>query len=548
MTGYSFFIGVPRCFTMSQLRSFTIVGDSNIKRNVTKTNTRACPQLSGAQVLSCQKIELLDEVLGRVRKESTICIISCITNFLTSSEEDSMVSKRIEPVLDEFLTILTSACSGLPAMAFLLAPPMYRKSPLWYREGLPEVMTRFSAAFKDKPANLHLLPSFPTPDYEQDGCHLTAYSGLEYMIHLFDSSVTLLDDLSKSCDERIPVSNEATRLLEDRVMVLEQDHRRLNEDVELRAAVDAELHDYHENVGNEAFFMITGCPRRPGLTSREWQERVKRDLSRILQELMGREIPIDYVTNATGPRPDAPVRYNVRLTTVEASEQVRTKFGSFFPNGRDERPPFFKDRDISIRNLVTQSTRVRLAILQVIGKRYRESNQGSKVQVINYKPRPLLRIIPPQGSESRKVQNFHFIDAIKKFPTTFSKTDLDFILSKVGYKQKGQLKSLFVVINDDMIRKRDKRATGANAVPVSDSARVSEAAQDQTINNVADRESGDPMDLTPPIASIVTQPSGSRSESDSSRSRSGSRTSEVRAGKRGPPTPPTPQPEKTSRV
>ena len=93
---------------MSQLRSFTIVGDSNIKRNVTKTNTRACPQLSGAQVLSCQKIELLDEVLGRVRKESTICILSCITNFLTSSEEDSMVYKRIEPVLDEFLINVTA--------------------------------------------------------------------------------------------------------------------------------------------------------------------------------------------------------------------------------------------------------------------------------------------------------------------------------------------------------------------------------------------------------------------------------------------------------
>ena len=534
---------------MSQLRSFTIVGDSNIKRNVTKTNTRACPQLSGAQVLSCQKIELLDEVLGRVRKESTICILSCITNFLTSSEEDSMVSKRIEPVLDEFLTIVTAACSSFPAMAFLLAPPMYRKSPVWYREGLPEVMTRFSAAFRDKPGNLHLLPSFPTPDYEPDGYHLTAYSGLEYMIHLFDSAVNLLDDLLKPCDERIPVSSEATRRLEDRVMVLEQDHRRLNEDVELRAAVDSELHDYHENVGNEAFLMITGCPRRPGLTSREWQDRVKRDISRILQELMGCEIPIEFVTNATGPRPDAPVRYNVRLRSVEASKQVRTKFGSFFPNGRDERPPFFKDRDISIRNLLTQSTRVRLAILQVIGRRYRESNQGSKVQVINYDPRPLLRITPAQGAQSRKVQNYHFIDAIRKFPTTFSKTDLEFILSKVGYKQKGQLKSLFVVINDDMVSKRDKRATGANAVPVSDSARTNGAPSDPTSSNEADSEAGDPMDLAPPITPIVPQPSGSRSEPHSSGSRStGSRGSEARAGtKRGPPTPPTPQPEKTSR-
>lgn len=41
------------------------------------------------------------------------------------------------------------------------------------------------------PCCLHLLPSFPTPEFDQDGVHLTVYSGLEFMIHLFDSSISV---------------------------------------------------------------------------------------------------------------------------------------------------------------------------------------------------------------------------------------------------------------------------------------------------------------------------------------------------------------------
>ena len=434
---------------MSQLWVFSIVGDSNVKRNISKTNCRACPAMANTQVLSCQRLQLLDDVLGNVRKESNVCVLSCVTNFLTSSEEDPMVSKRVEPVLEEFASVVVAFCTAAPSLTVLVAPPMYRTSPLWYREGLPEVMTRFSASFRNKPANLQLLPSFATPDYEQDGVHLTAYSGLEFMIHLFDSAVQTLESLSKSCDERIPESNEATRLLEDRVMVLEQDHRRLTHDVEAKAAIDAELHDFHENVANESFLTITGCPRIPGLGSKEWQEKARKDVAPILRELMGRDVPFLYISNATGQGRDAQVRYKVKLPSVEASKEVRDKFGSFYHAGRDERPPFFKP--YSIRNLLTQETRIRLAIMQVIGRRYRESNQGSKVQVVGYDSRPVIRITPAQGASSRRVQTFTFVDAVKKFPTTFTKNDLDFILSKVGAKQKGLLRSLFICLSDDML-------------------------------------------------------------------------------------------------
>ena len=528
---------------MAQSRVFSIVGDSNVKRNISKTNSRACPQMSGCQLLQCFRLQLLDDVLRQVRPESNVCILSCISNFLASSDEDPMVSKRVEPVLDEFCTIVSTACTARPEVSFLISPPMYRTSPLWYREGLPELLTRFSSFLRERPANLHLLPSFPTPDFERDGIHLTAYSGLEFMIHLFDSAVSLLDSLNSDCEQRLPAASEATRLLEDRVVVLEQDHRRLNQTVELRTALDAELHDYHENVANEAFLVLTGCDRILGLTTKEWQDRAKAQISPVLKELMGHEVPIQFVSNTTGPQPDALVRFNVKLFSVAESKAVREKFGSFYVTGEDKRPPFFKR--YSIRNLLTQGSRIRLAILQVIGRRFRDSNKGSQVKAIGYDSRPILRIIPASDAKSRKVRTYNFIEAVQRFPTNFNKSDLDFIFSKVGYKQKGLLRSLFICISDDMFdsskksSRQDSNDQGqdVNQDQVSDD--VTMASGPSKGSSSTSGSSGSPSD--------IGHASGSRGSRGSNHGGRNSHSGGRSSWKRGAPWPAENQLEKSSR-
>ena len=58
---------------------------------------------------------------------------------------------------------------------------MYHTSPVWYLDGLPEILLLFSRIFSvDKPPNLHLLPSFSFPDFEFDGIHLLPYPGLQF--------------------------------------------------------------------------------------------------------------------------------------------------------------------------------------------------------------------------------------------------------------------------------------------------------------------------------------------------------------------------------
>ena len=129
---------------MSQDRVFSVIGDPNVHQNINKTNCRANPLMKSAQVVACGRMELLVPSLDKVRAASNICVLSCLTNFLTMSESASSVSHRIDPVLQEFRSALAAACSSNPARIYMVAPPMYRSSPVWYREGLPEIMTMFS--------------------------------------------------------------------------------------------------------------------------------------------------------------------------------------------------------------------------------------------------------------------------------------------------------------------------------------------------------------------------------------------------------------------
>ena len=282
------------------------------------------------------------------------------------------------------------------------------------------------------------------------------------MIHLFDSANSVLDNLAKPCDERIPETSEATRVLKDRVMVLEQDHRRLNKDVELKAAIDSELHDFQENTRFEPWLILEGPARLPsGLSGQEWQERAKADCQEVLKILMGSEQPIVFIQNATRKAKDAPAGYSVQLPSAELSKKIRTKFGLFFHGGGDKRPDALKH--VSIRARFTLATPVRVAILKVFAQRYLDSNPGAKVQVINYDPRPLLKLTPPASESDRRVMTHNFIQAVRLLPANFTQEEIDSILKRVHPSLHGKLRQTFVVISDVMVKKNFQKPASAKA-------------------------------------------------------------------------------------
>ena len=439
---------------MSQVRCFTLVGDSNVRRYVNKASCRANPAMASAQILICGSFEIFKETLIKARPESNACIVSCLTNFLASADGPDSISQRIDPVLQDIREVLLELCEARPEMQYLLSPPMYRTSPTWFREGLPEVLTSFSQVLSpDRPPNLHILSSFATPSFGSDGVHLTPYSGLEFLMHLFDGALELLAGLEHPVDVVVAKTSEGTRVLEDRVMALEQDHKRLNLVVEKKIAVDAEAADFRENASYLDSFVIAGLPLiPPDLVGKEWQDRAVSDVQEVIRKLMGRPMPIIFVSNSTARHKDAEVKYTVKMKEISDSHAIRTKFGSFFIGGKsDQKPPELKP--YSIRNRVTPETQVRIAILQVLGRRYRTSNPGSKVKVIGYDPRPKMKITPAPDSSDRRVKNYHFIEAVRAFPTNFVQSELDFIFKKINPKWCGNLRSLFICLSDDEYRR-----------------------------------------------------------------------------------------------
>lgn len=433
---------------MSQeARVFSLIGDSNIRRHVSKMSRRASPAMKTCQILPCSDFSVFRATTQKVRMESNVCIVSCLTNFLASSSTPGTVSQRVDGVLQDVRDVLLEACSDFPDRKYMVSPPMYRTTPVWYRDGLPEILSLFSQTMTDsKPANLHLLPSFPTPEYDSDGVHLTSFSGLEFIVSLFDGSEDLLDNLLKGSAERCDISAESSRVLGDRVMVLEQEHRRLNRFVEHKAAIDAELADFRENERFEDYFVVSGLSALPTtLTGKAWQEKAVGSVQDLIKIIVGRPLEIVVVQNVTSRKKDAEVTYNVKLASVDDSRLIRRKFGAFFHRGVDSRPANLKH--ISIQNRVTAETKIRISILKLMAKRYRDSNAGSKVQVIGFEPRPLIKITPPAGSGRTRVYNY--VEACKFLPSSFAKADIDPIIRRISPRLRGQIKSTFIILSDD---------------------------------------------------------------------------------------------------
>ena len=128
---------------------FSIIGDSNITRHMSPLNCRDRPMMSGAQIIPCGRMVTLAESLKSIRVESNVVLLSCVTNFITRADDvSSTVGVQVEPILSKFLEIVQAVCLERSETAFLICPPMYRSTPMWYRNAMPEILQKFSEVMK----------------------------------------------------------------------------------------------------------------------------------------------------------------------------------------------------------------------------------------------------------------------------------------------------------------------------------------------------------------------------------------------------------------
>ena len=398
-----------------------------------------------------------------------------------------------------------------PDVFLFAAPPMFRRYPEWYHDNLSEILLQFSRVLSplQSDAGFQLLPSFAGTDLEDDGVHLTPYAGLRFVVHLFDSSLDTIKAMSASLPEGLARVGESSRVLEDRVSVLEQDHRSFRQEFRLKMARDSELADFEENVRNECYFVISGLPQVPtDLVGRAWQDHARGLVQDKVKLILGRESKIIVVS---GLRRDEKPVYLVKLESTADSKRIRDKFGSYFKAGASPLPPDLKG--LSIRCRHTHATRVRLAIMQSLASNYKASNPGSKVQVVNYEPRPMMRLTPPADASDSRAMTFNFIEAVTKLPGRFSKKDLSYIMKQTSGKFKGQLRSLFVVISDDQRdqggHQRDPNVDRQNrGAPRASRASRSPSSSSGSGSSVSDHEPAPPIDPS-------RRSSGSRMDTES---------------------------------
>ena len=105
--------------------------------------------------------------------------------------------------------------------------------------------------------------------------------------------------------------------------------------------------------------------------------------------------------------------------------------------------------------------------MKLYGKRYVERNPNGRFQVIGYLPRPLLKLTPPPESKSKRILTFSFIEAVQKLPNDLPKADVLDVTKRAAQRFPGQLRSLFVVLSDDMLPRptRSKRPASPSGPP-----------------------------------------------------------------------------------
>ena len=305
----------------------------------------------------------------------------------------------------------------------------------------------------NQPANLFLIPSFISQDLSPDGVHLTAVSGLHYLLHLFDQSEAILALDPREPELKLVKVQESVRQHDDRLSYLESRHGGLHESVCLKTAIDHEFKDWMTNRSEENWLTIIGLPRLGQMTPREWQNAVRKQVASFIKEFLNiNRVRLDYsvehVTNPVKGRTAGKSVLNVRMNSVHTSERIRDVWSGFFRRANPAPLPG-NYKGISVRNTVTLATRIRIRILQQFANNYVASNPGGSAKVRGYESRPLLTTIPPRGSPSPYQRTFNFIQACTTLPAMFSDDGLAQIFQIVGTHFKSELRSVFIVLRDD---------------------------------------------------------------------------------------------------
>ena len=103
---------------MSVSRLFSIVGDANVRRNMTGLNVASRESMKTAQIIDYNSggNVSIDAAFQEVRPESNVCIVSAITDLILSGGDCGTIFASIDPALNDFHARLSAFCTVRSSM------------------------------------------------------------------------------------------------------------------------------------------------------------------------------------------------------------------------------------------------------------------------------------------------------------------------------------------------------------------------------------------------------------------------------------------------
>ena len=99
---------------MSISRIFSIIGDQNVRWNMTGLNVASREIMKTAQVIDCSTLATLEAALNEVKAETEVLIVACVTEFILSSGDCGTIHSSIDPVLTTFASKMVAYCGYRP--------------------------------------------------------------------------------------------------------------------------------------------------------------------------------------------------------------------------------------------------------------------------------------------------------------------------------------------------------------------------------------------------------------------------------------------------
>ena len=97
-------------------RLISIIGDANVRRNMTGLNVASREAMKNAQIIDYIPPTSFDSAFNEIRPEAEVCIIAALTDLLLSGGDGGTIFATVDPILDSFRSKVFNLCTTRPAL------------------------------------------------------------------------------------------------------------------------------------------------------------------------------------------------------------------------------------------------------------------------------------------------------------------------------------------------------------------------------------------------------------------------------------------------